>query len=74
MAAKRVIMGDLITNIEELRQKGTKILFDANILFIERIKKKFSLREFLPIVQHRRYGFIDKKGNIVMEFLQQGQD
>ena len=57
----------MIDNIKGLQQKGTKILFDANILRFEITRRRFSLKEFLPIMQYHRYGFINRKGNIVIE-------
>ena len=60
-------MDSLIDNIKGLQQQGTKILFDANILRFEITRRRFSLKEFLPIMQYHRYGFINRKGNIVIE-------
>ena len=55
----------LRANIKDLQQKDTKILVDANILFFSR--SKILLEELLPIMQHHKIGFIDKKGNVVIQ-------
>ena len=59
-------MTDLINRIKELQQKNIKILIDPREVFLFP-RNLFRLKEVLPIIQHHKYGFMDKKGNIVIQ-------